>query len=486
MINNLNTRPVPLTDLSALLPTPTNNNKVSQQYRNFDATNAIAEYQLVDECELAKQIVQAVKQEQLTLAAAMLCQLAKESSVFPQSWLLKEAEALVTGDWSLLSEGFAQQEFVGLHGKFLLIAPYKICREAHESIELTAIYGQVLTIPQPPIKQLENLIQEIFGTLRQSIPLILPFNSIATCGNVGGESGEAFIVPDAWYFPSSFRGPALNDMKEQRRRTLTSGQNCANSKQGCSVSPIYNYDLQKKKDNLQMKYKLKINPSTIEKYSDYAAFVIYASGLVNKPSNKFSTEILRAAEREQRKAFGTEKPSSHPHIAAWRKAYKDFGAKPTKYLCSVEALLSRTLKGNDLPNINCLVDIYNAVSIRHLLPVGGEDWDHLSSDLTLTIASGQEPFVTYQSGEEVIEHPEPGEVIWVDSTGVTCRRWNWRQCHRTALTVNTSNAYFVLDCLPPYSMEQLKTAGEELMEHLRNTSPSCTISYGILDQKSMQ
>lgn len=235
-----------------------------------------------------------------------------------------------------------------------------------------------------------------------------------------------------------------------------------------------------------MKYKLKIDPAIIQKYPGYTALIIYASGLANGSSDESSIEILRAAECEQRQAFGTEKPSSHPHIAAWRQAYKEFGSKPSKYLCSVEALVSRTLKGNDLPTINRLVDLYNAVSIRHVLPVGGEDWDRLTSDLTLTLASGEEPFFTYQSGEEVVEYPDPGEVIWVDSTGVTCRRWNWRQCHRTALTTQTQNAYFVLDRLVPYSMEQLMAAGEELMKRLKSAAPDSTFSYEILGENSVQ
>jgi DNA/RNA-binding domain of Phe-tRNA-synthetase-like protein len=232
-------------------------------------------------------------------------------------------------------------------------------------------------------------------------------------------------------------------------------------------------------------YQLKIAPCISEKFPEYSALIIYACGLVNKSSDEYSTDVLRAAEQEQRSAFGTAKPASHPHIAAWRQAYKSFGAKPSKHLCAVEALLSRTLKGHDLPTVNYLVDLYNAVSIRHVLPVGGEDWDRLTSDLTLTLACGEEPFVVYESGEEVLTHPEPGEVIWADSTGVTCRRFNWRQCHRTQLIVDTKNTYFVFDCLPPYSIKQLMAAGEELIKHLKSSFPNCTITHEILGDHSL-
>jgi DNA/RNA-binding domain of Phe-tRNA-synthetase-like protein len=231
-----------------------------------------------------------------------------------------------------------------------------------------------------------------------------------------------------------------------------------------------------------MNYKLKLDPRISENYPDYTAFVIYASNLTNSLNDDYSTQLLQEAQIKQREAFGSEKPSNHPHIAAWREVYKSFGSKPSKYLCSVEALLSRTLKGNDLPTINSLVDIYNAISINYVLPVGGEDWEQLSSDLTLTIASGKEPFVTYENGAETVIYPDPGEVIWADSTGVTCLRWNWRQCRRTALTVDTRHAYFVLDRLSPYSIEQLMAAGLELIQHLKHFSPECSVNYELLGE----
>jgi DNA/RNA-binding domain of Phe-tRNA-synthetase-like protein len=234
-----------------------------------------------------------------------------------------------------------------------------------------------------------------------------------------------------------------------------------------------------------MDYKLKIDPHITAQFPEYAAFVIYAKGLENKTSNEFCTGLLRKAESEQRAAFENEKLSSHPHIAAWMQAYKSFGAKPNKYPCSVEALLKRILKGQDLPTINLAVDLYNAISIRHVLPIGGEDWDYLTSDLVLTLATGVEPFITIENGEKVITHPDPGEVIWVDSSGVTCRRWNWRQCRRTQITTDTSNAYFVLDRLSPYLVEQLIVAGEELMENLKKYFPNCTVNYEILNANNL-
>jgi DNA/RNA-binding domain of Phe-tRNA-synthetase-like protein len=229
-----------------------------------------------------------------------------------------------------------------------------------------------------------------------------------------------------------------------------------------------------------MSDRLHVDPSIFETFPDYRGLILYAFGLANGPSDDWSTGLLRAAEVDARAAFGEAKPASHPHIAAWRETFSRFGAKPSKYPCSVEALLGRVLKGQDLPGINRVVDLYNAVSIRHALPVGGEDLDQLSSDLTLRFAAGDEPFSLINAGEEVIEHPEPGEVVWADSSGVTCRRWNWRQCRRTQLTEATRNAYFVLDSIAPYTLDQLSAAGDELTRLLEEASPGVTIERELL------
>ncbi|QBD75039.1 hypothetical protein EPA93_03125 [Ktedonosporobacter rubrisoli] len=229
-----------------------------------------------------------------------------------------------------------------------------------------------------------------------------------------------------------------------------------------------------------MYYRLQVNPRIIERYPTYSALILYAEGLENRASTPHSTELLRSAERHCRATLAPATLAEQPHIAAWREAYRSFGAKAKKYPCSVEALLSRTLKGQDLPAINELVDIYNAISLQHLLPVGGEDWTQLSSELVLTIATGKEPFLVMQEGQETVTYPEPGEIIWADSTGITCRRWNWRQGRRTQMTTRTRAAYFVLDRLAPYSVAQLQAAGEDLTRHILEVCPQATVSSELL------
>lgn len=131
---------------------------------------------------------------------------------------------------------------------------------------------------------------------------------------------------------------------------------------------------------------------------------------------------------------------------------------------AVEELITAAEKG--LPRVNALTDVYNAICVLHQIPFGGEDLEHYQGPARLFRASGTESFDTASGGEMVIEHPDEGEVVWGDDAGVTCRRWNWRQARRTALSDRTRSALFILDGLDPVSNDQLHAAADALVEAL--------------------
>ena len=95
-------------------------------------------------------------------------------------------------------------------------------------------------------------------------------------------------------------------------------------------------------------------------------------------------------------------------------------------------------------------------------------------------ATGQEKFETSSAGEAVIEHPPAGEVVWCDDAGITCRRWNWRQCARTALSDATTRVLFILDSLEPCSDSALEAAADELARVLSSLSPNVHTSRRII------
>ena len=202
---------------------------------------------------------------------------------------------------------------------------------------------------------------------------------------------------------------------------------------------------------------------------DYRAMLLAVDGIVPGPSNQASDELLQAAEAAAREALRGRPAEDLPHVAAWREAYRAFGAKPQRTRNSLEALLRRQPGGQ--PRVNRLTDLYNAISVRHQVPLGGEDLTRYTGPPRLVRATGTEPFDTAADGAMAIEHPDPGEVVWCDDAGVTCRRWNWRQARRTQLREDTTAALFILDALDPITDQALHAAADDLAAHLARLGP---------------
>lgn len=216
----------------------------------------------------------------------------------------------------------------------------------------------------------------------------------------------------------------------------------------------------------------KIAPEIYSLRPDYRALLLVISNIPPGPSDARSEALLLEAETSARTTLAQQAVTDIPHVAAWREAYKAFGAKPKKERSSLESLMRRAEGG--LPRVNRLTDIYNAMSVKYQIPFGGEDLDKYSGAPVLVRATGKELFETTAAGEKVTEYLPVGEVVWCDDVGVTCRRWNWRQCSRTGISGETTRVLFILDALDPCSDENLKAAADELTKVLRELSPDVT------------
>jgi len=230
-----------------------------------------------------------------------------------------------------------------------------------------------------------------------------------------------------------------------------------------------------------MTFSLTVSDEVRALVPGFTHVAIEAHGLVNGPSTEASSALLDDAARRLAVRLDGRAPHEDPHMAAWREVYTAFGSKPSRTRNSAEALAKRALADGGLPRINLLVDLYNAISVAHLIPVGGEDIDRIRGGMRLVRAGGDEEFVTVAGGEEVVEHPDAGEVVWRDELGVTCRRWNWRQGPRTRLTEETVSGIFLLEGLAPMPVAELEQAGAELAELLEKFSPGARIDVHAAD-----
>lgn len=156
-----------------------------------------------------------------------------------------------------------------------------------------------------------------------------------------------------------------------------------------------------------------------------------------------------------------ERPESEfPEIAAWRRAFSQMGLKPTQYRCASEALLRRFKKDGILPCIHPLVDLCNAVSIAHAIPVAVFDLDRVHGDLVVRHALGTETYATF-SGD--IETPETGEVIFADAAGhAHARRWTNRQSALSAIRPSTRSVLIVSEAMHDTGAQDVARLHEDL------------------------
>jgi DNA/RNA-binding domain of Phe-tRNA-synthetase-like protein len=175
-------------------------------------------------------------------------------------------------------------------------------------------------------------------------------------------------------------------------------------------------------------------------------------------------ELLRNEEMFCRSIFSELTVSEHPNIQNWRKAYTKFGAG-SHYRSSIETLVKRVSKGDNLPSINNLVDIYNLISLKHLLPVGGEDLRRIQGNIELTTATGEEHFKAIYS--ETNESPQKGEIIYVDGyRDVLCRRFNWREADKSKITEQTKDAIIYIEGISPVNAIETKEAMQDMVGYM--------------------
>jgi len=219
-----------------------------------------------------------------------------------------------------------------------------------------------------------------------------------------------------------------------------------------------------------------IDPSVSALAPDFTALsILVQAAPVERPH--VGEEALAQACRDM---LQNDFPWAEAHLTQWAEMFKRFGAKPKRTPCSADALRKRVQRDGTMAAIDPIVDLYNAVSIRFAIPVGGENVAAYVGNPQLTRADGSESFDVYKEGVLSHESPEPGEVVWRDDAGVTCRRWNWRQGVRTRLSIEQAQMWFVLERLPAMPLDALQQAGDMLEQGIQQMMPGAIIERSLL------
>jgi DNA/RNA-binding domain of Phe-tRNA-synthetase-like protein len=208
------------------------------------------------------------------------------------------------------------------------------------------------------------------------------------------------------------------------------------------------------------------SPDILARYPTIVGGVILAEGITNTPTLESLQTAFLAEQRSALQRIGDTPLSQIESVAAWRKVIRSFGVDPTQYRSAIEALLRRLTRKGDIPSINTLVDLANLISIRYALPTAVFDSRELQGIVTVHFANGTERYTVLGESEE--EHPEVGEVVFSDETGlVIARRWCWRQSESSAAQLDTTSAIIVIEAHHANAHQEIVAALDDLLELLR-------------------
>ena len=216
----------------------------------------------------------------------------------------------------------------------------------------------------------------------------------------------------------------------------------------------------------------------LARYPRVVGGVILARGMTNGPTPESLLAAYAAEQQATLQRLGSTPLSQIPALAAWRTAFRGFDVDPTQYRSASESLLRRLTKKGDIPSINMLVDLGNLVSIRYAMPVAVFDTRALQGVVTVHFADGSERYTTLGQGE--VDHPEPGEVVFSDETGlVIARRWCWRQSDQSAAQEDTTEAIITVEAHHADGRGDIEAALSDLLELLKKYAGG-SFTVGIL------
>ena len=220
--------------------------------------------------------------------------------------------------------------------------------------------------------------------------------------------------------------------------------------------------------------KFIVDKKLFEKVPNYCLGIVVARGIDNKNDNKEVTKLLDKEIKEFAKEYEDVNIRELPHIKACRDAFQLLDMNPNKYMCSIESLTKRVQKKKELPHINNIVDLSNAISIKYTFPLGAHDIDTLQGDMELRFTTTEDTFNPL--GEDVIETLEDNEVAYVSNHIVKTRRWLWRQSNDGKTTEKTTNVFFPIDGFAEFKDEILQ-ARDELAEYLQKLGAKTETFY---------
>lgn len=206
--------------------------------------------------------------------------------------------------------------------------------------------------------------------------------------------------------------------------------------------------------------KFKVTPEIFEKLPDLYVGVVVAKEVDNSQDYPKINKLLNKYMSFSQEKFDGVNVKENEEIIPYREAFRKIGINPNRYPCSAEALFKRLSKGKDLPHINPLVDLNNAISLKYTVPMGTHSLDGIEDNIMMRVAQPGNNFISL--GTDKIEEPDEGEVVYAVGKDVRTRRWTWRQSEHGKITDQTRDVFFPIDGFTDVNKDTVNKARTDL------------------------
>ena len=227
--------------------------------------------------------------------------------------------------------------------------------------------------------------------------------------------------------------------------------------------------------------KFIIENKVFETLNNLCVAVIIARGINNTKKIDDISIMLKENIANVEKEFENVKVKESNYIKCYRDAFQKLNINPNKFMCSIEALLTRISKKKGMPEINSVVDLVNAVSIKYKLPMGAHDLDSMNEDFYIRYSTDNDIFLPF--GETDTEKMESNELVYASSNDIRTRRWIWRQSEHGKIIESSKNIIFPIDAFVGINDDKAINAREEL-SNLLSKFFNCEIITGMIDAKN--
>jgi len=209
------------------------------------------------------------------------------------------------------------------------------------------------------------------------------------------------------------------------------------------------------------------SPEVAEEYPKLAVCIGLISGVTVQKENEQLRELKKAVYEEVRRKYSIEALKDDLTVRAYRDFYWRLDIDPTKTRPSGEALLRRVLHGDDLPNICTVVDAYNLVSMKTIVPISGFNRDRLAPPFQIRFARNDEIFTGIGISAPMFLTTKM--LVLVDRKQILSI-YPYRDCDYTKITMETRNAMIIGYGAPRIAQKQLTNAVETTLSFIKQVS----------------